>query len=61
MTKALISAENIKETTQRRNKKLHTKIAARLRTVSWSNYCNPTGVVKSVYGIQTFPLTLKAV
>ena len=36
-------------------------IADRLRTVDWSKDSNPTGVVKPVYGTQTFPLTAKAV
>ena len=31
-----------------------TTIADRLWTVSWSNYSHPTGVVKPVYGTQTF-------
>ena len=26
-------------------------IADRLRVVSWSNYCHPTGMIKPVYGI----------
>ena len=39
----------------------YTTIADRLRTASWSNYCNPTGEFKPVYGIPTFPLTEKAV
>ena len=39
----------------------YTTIADRLRTVSWSNNSHPTGVVKSVYGYPTFPLTAKAV
>ena len=39
----------------------NTTIADRLRTVSWSNNSHPTGVVKSVYGYQIFPLTAKAV
>ena len=34
----------------------YTTIAARLRTVSWGNESHPTGVVKPVYGIPTFPL-----
>ena len=33
----------------------------RLTTVSWSSYFYPTGVVKPVNGIPTFPLTAKAV
>ena len=32
----------------------YTTIADRLRKVSWSNYCNPTCVVKPVYVIPTF-------
>ena len=36
-----------------------TSITQRLRTVSWSNDSQPTGVVKQVYGIPTFPLTAK--
>ena len=36
-------------------------IAKRLRTLSLSNNSNPTGVVKPVYGNQTFQLTAKAV
>ena len=52
--------------TQRDNVKRHknfdyTTIADRLRTVSLSNDSNPTGVVKPVYGIRTFPKTTKAV
>ena len=39
----------------------YTTIADRLRTVSWDNDSHPTGVVKPVYGIPTFPLTAKAV
>ena len=38
-----------------------TKIVDRPRSVSWGNDSQPTGVVKPVYGIPTFPLTLKAV
>ena len=33
----------------------YTTILDRLRTVSWSNNSYPTGVVKPVYGIPTFP------
>ena len=36
-------------------------ITDRFRTVSWGNDSNPTGVVKPVYGIPTYPLTAKAV
>ena len=39
----------------------YTTITDRLRTVSWGNDSDPTGVVKTVYGIPTFPLTAKAV
>ena len=44
------------------NKKFdYTTILNRLRTVSWSNDCHPTGVVKHAYEIPTFLLTSKAV
>ena len=36
----------------------YTTIADRLRAVSWGNDSHQTGVVKPVYGIQTFPLNL---
>ena len=39
----------------------YTTIADRLRTVSWGNDSHPTGGVKPVYGIPTFPLIAKAV
>ena len=46
----------------KRQHKVTTKnIADRLRTVSWSNCCHPTGMIKPVYGIPIFPLTAKAV
>ena len=32
----------------------YTMIADRLKTVSWTNYCYRTAVVKPVYGIPTF-------
>ena len=35
----------------------YTTISDRLRTVSWSNNSYPTGVVKPVYRIPTFPST----
>ena len=63
MTKALIPPE-IKVKRQHKDATKHfdnTTIADRLRTVSWSDYCHPTGVVKSVNGIPTFPLTAIAV
>ena len=47
-------------TTQNATKNFdYTTIADRLRTVIWSNDNRPTGVVKPVYGILTFPLTVK--
>ena len=50
-----------KVTTQTTPKKFdHTAIADRLRMVSWSNSSYPTGVLKPVYGRQTFPLTATA-
>ena len=64
MTKAPTSTENPKSnvTTQKRHKNFdYTTIADRLRTVSWGNDSHPTGVVKPVYVIPTFPLTAKAV
>ena len=39
----------------------YATIADRLRTVNSGNDSHPTGVVKPVYGIPTFPLTAKAV
>ena len=36
-------------------------IADQLMTVSWNYDNNPTGVVKPVYGIRTFPLTTEVV
>ena len=38
----------------------YTTIADRLGTVSWSNDSHPTGMVKPINGIPTFPLTVKA-
>ena len=65
MTKAPAPTEKSKK--QRNNIKNATKnfdyttIADRLRTVSWSNSSQSTGVVKPVYEHSTFPLTAKAV
>ena len=65
MTKSPTPTEKSKK--QRDNNKKrqqnfdYTKMADGLRTVSWSNNSHPTGVVKPVYGIPTFPLTAKAV
>ena len=39
----------------------YTTIGDRLRTVSWGNDSQPTGVVKQVYGIPAFLLTAKVV
>ena len=65
MTKDPTPAEMLKgqsNNTNNATKKFdYTTIADRLRTVSLGNDSNPTGVVKPVYGIQTFPLTTKAV
>ena len=54
MTKALTPAEMSKgqgDNTNNATKKLdYTAVVDRLRTVSWSNYGHPTGVVNLVYG-----------
>ena len=51
-----------KVTTQKRHQNIdYTTIADRLRTVSWSYDIHTTGVIKPVYGIPAFPLTVKAV
>ena len=48
-------------TTQKATKNFdYTKIAGRLRPVSWSNDSHPTGVVKPIYGVPTFPLITQA-
>ena len=62
--KPLHPQKNLKSnvTTQKRHQNFnHTTIADHLKTVSWGNESHPNGVVKSVYGIPTFPLTAKAV
>ena len=74
MTKATAPTEKFKK--QRENTKTppKTSIKQRLRTdlglpvgvtiatqLSWGNDNHPTGVVKPVYGIQTFRLATKAV
>ena len=64
MTKAPTPTENPNSnvTTQNATKNFdYTTIADRLGTISWGNDSHPTGVVKPVYGISTFPLTEKAV
>ena len=49
-------------TTQNATKNFdYTTIADRLRKVNWSNDSHPTGVVKPVYGIHTFPITTTVV
>ena len=54
MTKAPTPAEMSKgqsDNTNNVTKKFdYTAVANRLRTVSWSNYGHPTGVVNLVYG-----------
>ena len=50
-----------KVNTERQQNVDYTTIADRLKTDSWSNNSHPTGVVKPIYGIPTFPLTAKAV
>ena len=51
-----------KVTTQKCHKNFdYTTIADRLKTVSLSNDSHPTGMVKPVYKIPTFPFTTKAV
>ena len=61
MTNAPTPTEKSKK--QRDNTKITTKtfdnttIVDRLRTVSWSNNCHPTDMVKPVYERSTFPLT----
>ena len=59
MTKALTPTDNYKKQSDN-TKTPPRKIADRLRTVSWNNDSHPTGEIKPVYGIQTFPLTTKA-
>ena len=65
MTKAITPTEKIQKATRQHKHATknfdYTTIADRLRTVSWSNNSHPTGVVKPVNGIPTFPLTAKAV
>ena len=64
MTKAPIPTENSKTKGQHTQTPPKTSITQRLRTDlgrSVGVTSNPTGVVKPVYGIPTFPLTAKAV
>ena len=64
MTKAPTPTENLKSnvTPQKRHQNSdYTTIADRLRALSWTNGSHPTGVVKPVYWIPTFPLTAKPV
>ena len=64
MTKALTPIEMSKEQNDNTNnatKKFDYRVVAdRLRTVSWSNYGHPTGVVNLVYG-PNLPLPTTAV
>ena len=64
MTKAPTPTEMSKgksDNTNNATKKFdYIAVADRLRTVSWSNYIHPTGVVNLVYG-STSPLTATAV
>ena len=64
MTKPPIPTENSKTKGQHTQTPPKTSITQRLRTDlgrSVGETSNPTGVVKPVYGIPTFPLTAKAV
>ena len=64
MTKPPIPTENSKTKGQQTQTPPKTSITQRLRTDlgrSVGVTSNPTGVVKPVYGIPTFPLTAKAV
>ena len=64
MTKPPIPTENSKTKGQHTQTPPKTSITQRLRTDlgrSVGVISNPTGVVKPVYGIPTFPLTAKAV
>ena len=65
MTKAPTPTEKLKKATwQHKNATKnfdYRTIADRPKTVSWGNDSHPTGVVKPVYDIPTFPLTEKAV
>ena len=55
-----MSKEKIDNTKKVTKKFDYTAIADRLRTVSWSNYSHPTGVVNLFTG-PTFPLPATAV
>ena len=61
MTKAPTPTEKPKKQRDNTQNFNHTAIVDWLRTVSWGYDIHPTGVVKPVYGIPTFPLTTKAV
>ena len=56
-----IKTATSKHETATNNVKYTVTIVDRLMAVNWSNKSHPTGVVKPVYGIQTFPLTAKVV
>ena len=61
MTKAHTPTEKSKkqpDSTKNATKNFdYTTIAERLRTVSWGNISDPTGLVEPVYERSTFPLT----
>ena len=65
MTKAPTPAENSKEQRNKTKTPPKTSITQRLSTdlgrSVGGNHSHPTGVIKPVYGIPTFPLTAKAV
>ena len=64
MTKTRITTENLqKQSDNTKNIKSfdYKTIADLLRTVTWSNNSNPTGVAKPDYRIPTFPQITKAV
>ena len=58
-TPAEMSKEHSDNTNNATEKFDYTAVADRLRTVSWTNYGHPTGVVNLVYG-PTFPFLAAA-
>ena len=59
MTKAPTPTEKIQKATWQDKNAIKTTIADRLRTVSWINNSNLTGVVKQVYEHPAFPLSTR--
>ena len=59
--KSPLHRQKIQQATWQHKNADYTTIADRLRTVNWGNDSHPTGVIKPVYGIPTFPLTAEAV